>query len=114
MEEIGIIKGYSVSLDEAKLDLLMTVIVHITLERQSEDALTEFENEIRNCPDVVSCYLMSGTDDYRIEVQARDIADYERIHKHHLSRLPGVARLHSSFAMRCVAKNSISPAALRG
>lgn len=114
MEEAGIIKGYSASLDETQLGLLMTVIVHITLDRQSEDALADFEKEIRNCPDIVSCYLMSGTDDYRIEVQARDIADYERIHKHHLSRLPGVARLHSSFAMRCVVKNSISPAALRG
>jgi DNA-binding Lrp family transcriptional regulator len=38
----------------------MTVLVHITLDRQNEDALAAFEKEIARCADVVSCYLMSG------------------------------------------------------
>lgn len=114
MEKAGIIKGYSVDIDATELGFLMTVIVHITLERQSEDALAAFEKEIQKCPDVVSCHLMSGSDDYRVQVQARDMADFERIHKQHLSRMPGVARLHSSFAMRSVISRSISPAALNG
>lgn len=114
MEKAGIIKGYSANIDAAELGFFMTVIVHITLERQSEDALAAFENEIKKCADVVSCHLMSGSDDYRVLVQARDMADFERIHKQHLSRMPGVARLHSSFAMRSVINRSISPAALNG
>jgi DNA-binding Lrp family transcriptional regulator len=36
---------------------------------------------------------MSGSDDYHLQVIARDIADFERIHKQHLSRMPGVARI---------------------
>ena len=114
MEQAGIIKGYSVDIDPTRLGFLMTVIVRITLERQSEDALAAFEKEIGQCPDVSSCYLMSGSDDYIVHVQARDIEDYERIHKQQLSRLPGVARLHSSFALRRVVKRNISPAALSG
>ncbi|MGL5166395.1 MAG: Lrp/AsnC family transcriptional regulator [Afipia sp.] len=114
LEQTGIIKGYSAEIDATGLGFLMTVIVHITLDRQSEDALAAFEKGIKNCPDVVSCYLMSGNDDYLVQVQARDMEDYERIHKQHLSRMPGVARLHSSFAMRSVVKRSISPAALSG
>jgi Lrp/AsnC family leucine-responsive transcriptional regulator len=112
MEKSGVIKGYSAEIDAAGLGFLMTVLVHITLDRQSEDALGAFEREIKKCADVVSCYLMSGTDDYLVQVQARDMEDYERIHKQHLSRMPGVARLHSSFAMRSVVKRAISPAAL--
>ncbi|KRR07963.1 AsnC family transcriptional regulator [Bradyrhizobium jicamae] len=114
LEKAGIIRGYSADIDATSLGFPLTVIVHITLNRQSEDALTVFETEIQKCPDVVSCHLMSGTDDYRLEVLARDMEDYERIHRQHLSRLPGVARLQSSFAMRTVVKRSISPAALRG
>ncbi len=114
MEKAGVIRGYSANIDAAELGFLMTVIVHITLERQSEDALAAFEKEIQKCSDVVSCHLMSGSDDYRVLVQARDMADFERIHKQHLSRMPGVARLHSSFAMRSVINRSISPAALSG
>ncbi len=114
LEQEGVISGYSAEIDAASLGFVMTVLVNITLDRQSEEALKAFETEISRCPDVVSCYLMSGSDDYLVQVQARDMEDYERIHKQHLSRMPGVARLHSSFAMRKVVKRTISPAALKG
>ena len=81
---------------------------------KSEDALARFEKEVTKCHEVVACHLMSGSDDYLVQVQARDMADYERIHKQHLSRMPGVARLHSSFAMRAVVQRSVSPAVLNG
>ena len=114
LEQSGVIRGYSANIDAAGLGFMMTVLVHITLDRQSEDALARFEKEIEKCPDVVSCHLMSGSDDYLVQVQARDMADYERIHKQHLSRMPGVARLHSSFAMRAVVQRNVSPAVLNG
>lgn len=114
LEKAGIIRGYSAEIDAKALGYMMNVLINITLERQSEDALAAFEKEIRKCPDVVSCHLLSGNNDYLVQVQARDMEDYERIHKQHLSRMPGVARLHSTFAMRSVVKRSISPAALSG
>jgi Lrp/AsnC family transcriptional regulator, leucine-responsive regulatory protein len=114
LEKKGVIKGYAAVVDASELGFMMTVHVHITLDKQSEDALSAFEREIAKCPDVVSCYLMSGNDDYLVHVQARDMQDYERIHKQHLSRMPGVARLHSSFAMRSVVKRGVSLSALTG
>ncbi len=114
LEESGVIRGYSAEIDVTGLGFMMTIWVHITLDRQSEDALAQFEKDIKKCPDVVSCHLMSGSDDYLVQVQARDMADYERIHKQHLSRMPGVARLHSSFAMRAVVRRGVSPATLSG
>ncbi|WPO42600.1 Lrp/AsnC family transcriptional regulator [Tardiphaga sp. 42S5] len=114
LEKKGVIKGYAAEIDASELGYMMTVHVHITLDKQSEDALSAFEREIAKCPDVVSCYLMSGNDDYLVHVQARDMEDYERIHKQHLSRMPGVARLHSSFAMRSVVKRGVSVSALAG
>jgi DNA-binding Lrp family transcriptional regulator len=42
----------------------------------------------------------SGSDDYLVTVAARDIADYEHIHKSQLSRLPHVFRIQSNFALR--------------
>ena len=59
---------------------------------------------------------MSGEDDYLVTVMARDLADFERIHKEQLSRLPGVARLKSSFALRDVTNRPLPanlPVALR-
>jgi DNA-binding Lrp family transcriptional regulator len=114
LEKAGIVRGYSAEIDAAVLGYRMHVVVSITLDRQNENALSAFEKAIGRCPDVLSCYLMSGSDDYLVEVQARDMEDYERIHSQHLSRLPGVIRLHSSFAMRVVTKRSISPGVLSG
>ncbi len=97
---------------DEQLGYMLTAMVRITLERQNETTLVAFEKAIMRCPDVVTCHLMSGSDDYLVQVQARDMEDYERIHKQHLSRLPGVMRLSSSFAMRSIVKRTISPSAL--
>lgn len=112
LEAAGVIRGYRADLDLAALGLGTTVIIRITLESQSEDALGAFEKAVGRIPDVLSCHLMSGSDDYLVLVLARDIEDFERIHKRHLSRLPGVARIHSSFAMRQVIRRGITETAL--
>lgn len=100
LEERGIIEGYQARVSRAALGLEMTVLVQISLKSQSEDLLAEFEKAVLAAPSVVACQLMSGEDDYVLTVLARDLADYERIHRQELSRLPGVARLRSSFALR--------------
>jgi Lrp/AsnC family transcriptional regulator, leucine-responsive regulatory protein len=51
---------------------------------------------------VQMCYLMSGEHDFILRVVARDLQDFERIHKQSLSAMPHVARMHSSFALRNV------------
>jgi Lrp/AsnC family transcriptional regulator, leucine-responsive regulatory protein len=58
---------------------------------------------------VVRCFLMSGSDDYIVIVMAQDIEDFERIHRTELSRLPRVARIQSSFAMREVVNRAVPP-----
>jgi DNA-binding Lrp family transcriptional regulator len=90
----------------------MTVIVHVGLESQNDELLKAFEEAVRKAPSVVSCQLMSGEDDYLITVMARDLADFERIHKEQLSRLPGVARLKSSFVLRDVADKALPASCL--
>lgn len=112
LEKAGLIRGCSIEVDAAMLGYMLTVMVRITLDGQNEQSLIAFEQAISRCVNVTSCYLMSGTDDYLVQVQARDMEDFERIHKQVLSRMPGVSRLHSSFAMRSVVNRTISPAAL--
>ncbi|MEQ8322107.1 MAG: Lrp/AsnC family transcriptional regulator [Rhodospirillales bacterium] len=106
LEDKGIISGYAALIDAAALGWSTHVIVSITLERQSEDFLSAFERAVADCPDVMECYLMAGDADYVLRLQARDAADYERIHKEYLSRLPGVARIQSSFALRQVVRRN--------
>lgn len=106
LEDSGVVRQYHAQLDARLLGVGATVIVRITLEGQTEEELTRFEKAVVACPEVFSCYLMSGTDDYLVMVAARDIADYERIHKDVLSRLPGVSRIQSNFTLRQVVSRS--------
>lgn len=112
LEEKGVIEGYQARVNRKALGVGTTVIVHIGLTSQHEDVLEAFEAAVAKAPSVASCHLMSGEDDYLLTVMARDLADYERIHKEQLARLPGVARLRSSFALREVADKPLPASCL--
>jgi Lrp/AsnC family leucine-responsive transcriptional regulator len=109
LEENGFIQGYQAILDLSRFGLRTTVLVRIALESQSDQALKSFEAGVLNCPSVIRCFLMSGSDDYVAIVLARDIEDFERIHRTELSRLPRVARIQSSFALRDVVNRAVPP-----
>lgn len=113
LEEAGVIEGYQARLNREALGLHMTVVVSISLKSQNEELLAQFEKAAAAAPSVVSCHLMSGEDDYLLMVLARDIKDFERIHKEELSRLPGVTRLKSSFALREVAQRQLPVSSLK-
>ncbi|MDZ5696353.1 MULTISPECIES: Lrp/AsnC family transcriptional regulator [Phyllobacteriaceae] len=100
LEKAGIIKGYHARLSNAALGHKMTVIVHISLSGQFEKTLSEFEAAVKRCPNVLSCHLMSGEYDYILRIAARDLEDYERIHKEWLTGMPHVIKINSSFALR--------------
>lgn len=102
LEAEGAIVGYHARLSPRVLGHPITVIVSIALSGQSERQLAEFEEAVRQCPNVLVCFLMSGEYDYILRVAARDLEDYERIHKHYLSAFPHVTRINSSFALRSV------------
>lgn len=108
LEETNIVTHYAAHLDASAIGLPGTVFVRVSLESQREERLEAFEEAVRHVPEVMECYLMSGDVDYIIRVVVRDAPDYERIH-HILTRLTGVARVHSSFALRTILKRSQLP-----
>jgi len=109
LEQAGVIERYVAVLRPEALGLSAEVFVHIALQRQGEADLHEFEQAVREIPEVVECHLMSGEFDYLIRVVVRDMADYERIHSERLTRLPSVARVQSSFALRAVKRSGSLP-----
>ena len=104
LEQSGLIEGYAAIVNQQKAGCPVNVFVNITLDRQDEPDLRKFEDAVRRIPEVMECYLMTGDYDYVVRVVVADTADFERVHSKHLTRLPGVARVHSSFALRTVQK----------
>lgn len=102
LESAGAIRGYQAVIDNRLLGKSVTVYMRVTLERQSASVLSAFEAAVRRSRSVVSCHLMAGQFDYMLIVRVAGIEDYGRIHQNELSRLPGVRRLETSFALRDV------------
>ncbi len=102
LEQEGIIRGYTAIVASAAGGDGIAVMVHITLDRQTEEYLNRFEAAVRKYPEIRECYLMTGDFDYFLRVEAESARDFERIHKEILSSLPGVTRIHSSFSIRNV------------
>jgi Lrp/AsnC family transcriptional regulator, leucine-responsive regulatory protein len=109
LEQEGYIDAYVALLNARRLGRPTTVFVEITLSGQADEVLEAFEREVRRVPDVLECHLMAGTADYLLKVVAHDTDDFARIHRQYLARLPGVAQMHSSFALRTVFKTTAIP-----
>ena len=106
LEDSGIIAGYRAVLDRERIGLPMTVLVNVSIQTLSRDQMAAFEAAVMDIPEVIVCYLVSGSSDYLLRIAARDLPDFERIHTEHLSALPFVARIESNFALREVVNRS--------
>jgi len=106
LEEDGFIAAFVALLDARKLGRPTTVYVEITLISQAEDVLDSFERAVARVPDLLECHLMAGSADYLLKIMVQDTEDFARIHRQHLSRLPGVRQMQSSFALRTVVKTT--------
>lgn len=102
LEQSGLITGYGARLDPAKLGLSLIVFVEITLMSQSSEGMAAFEAAVQDFDDILDCHLMSGAGDYLLRVAAKDLEQFDRIHRECLSRLPGVASMKSSFQIRSI------------
>src|SRR5246127_4233143 len=109
LEEAGLLMGYTGLIDQQKAGYPVNAFVSITLDRQSQSGLETFETAVRKIPEVMECYLMTGEHDYLLRLVVADMADFERLHSQHLTRLPSVVRVQSSFAMRTVTRSTILP-----
>ena len=99
LRRTGVIQRSVAVIDTAALGLTVNVFVQVTLEKQNEAALRVFQNRIARRPEVMECYLMSGDADYLLRVVVEDLAQYHRFVVDHLTTIPGVANLRSSFAL---------------
>jgi len=109
LERTGVISRYVTLVDPAAVGLPVSVFIQVSLEKQVESALEVFENAILERPEVMECYLMTGDADYMLRVVVADLEAYERFLMDHLTRVPAVANIRSSFALKQVKYRTALP-----
>lgn len=106
LEAAGIIRRYTVDIDEARLGFRDSVIVQLTLESHTDETLFQFGRALATIPEVLEAYLVSGDYDYYIRIAVRDTRDYERLLREKLYKLPGIRHSKSSFVLRVLKETS--------
>ena len=109
LEQAGVIKRYAAIVDAGAVGLPISIFVNVSLQRQERTGLEEFEHRIQSYPEVMECYLMTGSSDYLVRIVVPDLQSYERFLADKLTRIPGVANIQSSFALKQVVYNTELP-----
>jgi Lrp/AsnC family leucine-responsive transcriptional regulator len=97
LKEAGYILGYRAVLNPAMLGFTLRAFLSLKRSRDSDrEKLTE---QILAIPEVQACHVVSGEYDFLVELLARDMDDYARIAIGHISELPGIYDLRSTFSI---------------
>jgi Lrp/AsnC family transcriptional regulator, leucine-responsive regulatory protein len=114
LEKLGLFKQQVTLLNPEALGLRINVFIQVSLEKQAEDALRQFEEAISQRPEVMECYLMTGDADYLLRVVMPDIQMLERFIVERLTKIPGVSNIRSSFALKQVRYKTALPLPVAG
>jgi Lrp/AsnC family transcriptional regulator len=99
LEESGVILRRVALLDAKKLGFAVVAFANVKLSVHGRQSLPEFEEAIRQFPEVVECYTVTGDVDYVLRILTQDTQSYERLLRDHLLQLPHVGEVHSTIAL---------------
>lgn len=108
LEAEGLISGYHATLNETRLGRPLSVFVSVSLGSQTDEALAQFEARVREMPEVMSCFMMTGQVDYLLRIAVADVEGFQAFISR-LARCPGVSRVTSSFAVKPVVQRTAPP-----
>ncbi len=109
LEESGTIRQYTALVDADALGQSLCVLVMVSLVRHTRDSSHEFEQAMREWPEVLQCYAVTGNADFMLRVVIPDMAAYDRFLNEKLFDLPGISQVNSNFALREVKQETALP-----
>ena len=107
LREKGVIKGFTVILDQSRIGRNHVAFVEVKLRDTSQAALTDFNKAVRKIPEVEQCHMIAGPFDYLLKIRTRDIMAYRRILGDTISTLPHVAHTSTFVVMESVVETSV-------
>ena len=109
LENEGVIEKYVTILNKKMLGNPMIVYCNISLDKQQKNHFEEFEEAIKQFPEVIECSVISGNYDYLIKVIVKNMEAYNDFYQKKLSDLRSIAHISSSFVMSEVKNTTVLP-----
>jgi len=110
LEEAGFICRKVTLLNANKLNLKLTALIQISMDKHTPDRFELFEKEVSQYPEVMECLLITGQSaDYQLKVVVADMETYQEFLLNKITRIQGVSDVHSSFILREVINSTELP-----
>ncbi len=109
LESDGVVKRYVGIVDAHAVGLPINAFVNVSLRSQEKAALEKFQTKVSSYPEVMECYLMTGTSDYLLRVVMPDLESYEQFLVEKLTRISGIANIQTSFALKPIVQRTGLP-----
>lgn len=109
LEAAGVIRRYAALLDPAAMGLGIIGFISVTLERNVEAVLEDFEAAVKERPEVLECWPITGDADFLLKVVTADLGAYERLMRDHLLRIPGISSTKTSFVLTAIKNETALP-----
>ena len=110
LEEAGFINRTVTLLNANKLNLKLTALIQISMDKHTPDRFELFEKEVSQYPEVMECLLITGQSaDYQLKVVVADMETYQEFLLNKITRIQGVSDVHSSFILREVINSTELP-----
>jgi Lrp/AsnC family transcriptional regulator, leucine-responsive regulatory protein len=99
LEDARVIRGYRAIVDPAADGRGLTAFVAVRLVRHRREDIRRFQEGARRVPEIIECHHVTGTFDYLLRVEVRDLPAYERLHADQLAALHNVGQLITYISM---------------
>lgn len=100
LEAAQVIQGYYAKVDRSKVGLQGCMFTQISLERHSADIVENFERSVRDAPEVLECYAVTGDADFLLKIVVPSPEAYDSFLHRFLFNLPGVRQTRTIVALR--------------
>lgn len=109
LEESGVIEGYTARISHRALGMPVIAFITVRLASQSKNSMARFEEGVSRTSEITSCYLMSGRQDYLLQVFTASLDTYEEFVREKLAELPEIGSWETNFVFGEIKKGYIVP-----
>jgi Lrp/AsnC family leucine-responsive transcriptional regulator len=109
LQEVGVIEGYHLDLNRKALGFGIDAFVFVKITSHQERDAVEFETSLQAIDQVLSCYILSGVEDYLLRIVAPDLVGFANFSRKVLAALPHVREVRSAFVMHTIKESNRLP-----
>ncbi|MHB1127628.1 MAG: Lrp/AsnC family transcriptional regulator [Bacillota bacterium] len=99
LKELGVIKQYVTIVNEKMIGLEIVAFTFVNLSPHNRSIANAFLSKVKETPQILECYNITGNWDYLLKIVAHDINSYRNFIMDILLEFPGVHKIDSSIVL---------------